>query len=241
MNEPIDISRHESVFNPNACTVPINIIGAGATGSHVFASLVNLGVTNIKIFDDDVVMPHNLANQIYLKEDIGKPKVTGCANYFSRKLGVETLPNSMNFWQQKVSPKIAGEGDTFSNSVVFLLTDTMDSRRDIFKRLIKRETPPLLIIETRMASTHGNIFTINPFDRDACTQWLRTLVDDNDEDTIELSPCGTTLSVGTTASLIANYAVWQMMQFFVDPISINQQIDLFFKPTMTVTAAKLAA
>jgi hypothetical protein len=92
-----------------------------------------------------------------------------------------------------------------------------------------------------MGSTHGTVFSINPFDEKDRKAWYSTLVDDTDEDLIELSPCGTTLSVGTTASLIANYAVWQMMQFFVDPVGMHSQLDLFFKPTLTITSSVIAA
>jgi molybdopterin/thiamine biosynthesis adenylyltransferase len=250
--EAINIMRHESVFNPAEYPYPFHIIGAGATGSRVFAALVELGISNISVYDDDVIEDHNLANQIYMAGDINLPKVEGCKNFVRNKLGL--VPDKMAFRNNKVTIDRIYQGEV-SGGVVFILTDTMDSRRKIFDALVARVAPvgaaqlgsttlthsPMLIIETRMASTHGSVFTVNPFDKTACDAWRSTLVDDTIEDTTELSPCGTALSVGTTASLIANYAVWQMMQFFVDPVAVQPQIDLFFKPTLTITSSAIAA
>lgn len=250
-NPTINIMRHESIFDPREHPYPIHIIGAGATGSHVFAALVGLGVTNISVYDYDVVEEHNLANQIYMGADVGLPKVEACSNYYCNKLGVDEPPDDMKFIEMKVTEATLSEHAYFSSGgIVFLLTDTMASRRTIFNSLTRlhvegRAAPTramsrhavTLFIETRMASTHGNIFTVNPFDKAARDAWLSTLVDDTDEDTVELSPCGTALSVGPTASIIANYAVWQLLQFYTDPLAVQPQVDLFLKPTLTMTSA----
>ncbi|RLA51068.1 MAG: hypothetical protein DRR42_11345 [Gammaproteobacteria bacterium] len=247
----LNIMRHESVFNPANYPYPFHIIGAGATGSRVFAALVELGITNITVYDDDSIEDHNLANQIYMAKDINELKVVGCKRFVEAKLG--TVPETMTFYNGRVTPALINNGYV-NGGIVFLLTDTMDSRRKIFDSLANRNasgtaisnniqltTAPMLIIETRMGSTHGSVFSVNPFDKNACNAWRETLVDDTDEDIIELSPCGTTLSVGTTAALIANYAVWQMMQFFVDPLALQPQIDFFFKPTLTIPSTAIAA
>ena len=250
MSDVIDISRHESVFNPAEFNYPCHIIGAGATGSRVFAALVELGMKQISVYDDDIIEEHNLANQIYTGHDVGLAKVEGCMKFVQRKLGIgETaaIPAEFRFIQRKVTDAYLASGESMQGGIVFILTDTMESRRIIFDALESRcrrastspgmaSAAPLLIIETRMGSTHGSIFTINPFDVAACKEWRSTLVDDTDPNNIELSPCGTTLSVGTTASLIANYAVWQMKNFFVNPVGLHPRIDLFFKPTLTITS-----
>lgn len=252
MENVINIMRHEAVFNPKDHPYTVHIIGAGATGSHVFAALVNLGVTKINVYDYDDVEEHNLANQIYTGSDVGKPKVEGCREYVKHKLGLEEAPDDMRFVNDKVTTDTIASRDYCKGGIVFLLTDTMDSRRSIFRQLTRYHDQAnadgaimrnlaALIIETRMASTHGAVFTVNPFDSVQRKQWLHTLVDDSDEDTIELSPCGTALSVGPTANIIANYAVWQMLQFFTDPLGLQPQVDLFFKPTLTITSSAIAA
>lgn len=235
----LNISRHESVFNPSKYPYPINIVGVGATGSHVFANLVALGCTNIHVWDFDHVESHNLANQIYLAEDIGTPKVEACRAYYERKIG-SPPPPSMTFNNHRVG---ANNPDAMTG-VLFLLTDSMESRLEIHDHCVYTDldtTLPktFLIIETRMASTHGAVNVINPYDPSQLLHWIKGMeaIDDNDPDTVELSPCGTTLSVGATASTIANYATWQMVNFFIDPLAVSKSIEIFLKPTLTIAEA----
>ena len=231
----ISITRHQEIFNPAEFSdIPIHIIGAGATGSRVWLSLVELGLTNITVYDFDKVEPHNLANQIFFNEDIGKRKVFALADYYRRKTGHEPHTN-MRFINAKVSAATFGRGSM--PGIVFLLTDTMSSRRDIFENVIYHAggghcpTPAATtyMIETRMASSYGNIFGVNPFDPAERAYWISTLVDD-EADSTEVSACGTSISVGPTASIIANMAVWQMIMFLNDPLAATTEINLFCKP-----------
>jgi hypothetical protein len=189
MENVINIMRHEAVFNPKDHPYTVHIIGAGATGSHVFAALVNLGVTNISVYDYDDVEEHNLANQIYTGSDVGKPKVEGCREYVKHKLGLEEAPDDMRFINDKVTPITLATRDYCKGGIVFLLTDTMDSRRSIFSQLTRHHdeanadgavmrTLAALIIETRMASTHGAVslsthLTGTPA-RSGCVHWSMT-------------------------------------------------------------------
>lgn len=241
MTTELNITRHQSIFDPAEFPYPIHIVGVGATGSHVFANLVNLGCTDISVWDFDEVEAHNLANQIYLAEDIGTLKVDACRRYYERKVGAPP-PNTMEFHAWKLG---ANRPDVLAG-VVFLLTDSMGSRLDIQKHcfytnLDVEDTFPktFLIIETGMASSHGYVNVINPYDDAQYQSWIAAMeaVDESDPDAVELSPCGTTISVGTTASTIANYATWQMMNFFVDKLSMSKRIELFLKPTVVISEA----
>lgn len=60
----------------------IIIVGAGAIGSRTtkLFSEENLQIT---VIDRDVVMPENLKNQLYEKEDLGLPKAYALKNHFS--------------------------------------------------------------------------------------------------------------------------------------------------------------
>lgn len=231
----IDTTRHREVFDPNEHDVPVVIVGAGATGSHVYAELVKLGVQRVTVIDPDTVEPHNLANQIYGHEDVGNTKVNGCMSYAERKLG--GVPQGHTYLPLMLACYNVNERIP-AGSIVFLLVDTMAARNELFTA-IRRSKRASLIIETRMASTHGTIYTLNPFDAAACKAWRNTLVDDDDEDANEMSACGTSLTVGTTANMIACTAVWQMMQFFTNPDGMAARIDLFCKPTMMFSTNQL--
>jgi molybdopterin/thiamine biosynthesis adenylyltransferase len=225
------INRHQSVFDPIKYNTPVVLIGCGATGSRIFAALAELGISNIECYDGDIVEPHNLANQVFGYGDIGKPKVVALHDWYVWKTGV-TPPNTMKFIHANVE---LGSEVSFEGKIVFLLTDSMASRRMLYEAHL--HTDPAFVIETRMASTHGNVFSFHPSDEAEATAWESSLTDD---ETTELSPCGTSLSVGTTASVIANLAVWRMMLWHVDPGLMDAQLDIFLKPALMATRGSLS-
>lgn len=194
------IIRHQEIFDPAKHEIPVTIIGAGATGSRVFEALVNLGVRDITVFDFDTVEEHNLANQLFVKEDISEPKVDGLVRWFKRKTG-GSPPPSINLRQHKVTNETPKEQ---IGGIVFLLTDTMASREEIYEHCLKDNIQVISVIETRMASAYGDVYTFDPNLQGE--QWKKTLIKD---DEAEVSTCGSSISVGSTASVIANWAVWQ--------------------------------
>ncbi len=221
----ISTIRHDEIFNARENNQRITIIGAGATGSRVFAALVELGLTNITVYDFDKVEAHNLANQIYGNKDIGQYKVAGLKEWFELKTHALSQPDGMAFIADKV------DRHTKLKGTIFLLTDTMESRREIFEHCIKGNSDVYRVIETRMASTHGNIYTFDPHTRG--TDWLNTLVDDEQG---EVSACGSSISVGTTASIIANMAVWQFMHAKTNPEAGDEVVNIFLKPLCMSTS-----
>jgi len=223
MMSDLNLSRHLSVFNPLDHPAPVHIIGAGATGSRLWLALIELGITNISIYDFDNVESHNLANQIYLNKHIGMPKVYALRDYYTLKTGV-TPPDSMNFVNDKITSSWRNEFD----GSVFILTDTMSSRREIFETFCAANPFIHRVFETRMASTHGNVNTVNPNDYTDSLAWIDSLVDDDAPG--ETSACGASISVGTTASVIANLAVWQFILSCTDPVGVDPNIELFLKP-----------
>jgi len=203
MNNPIVTTRHDSIFNARRA-LPVTIVGAGATGSRVFASLVELGCSQIQVIDFDKVEAHNLANQIYRDSDIGWLKTEACRNWYTHKVGLPP-PNPMYFVDAKLPDK-----QVMLTGIVFLLVDSMAARREIFESSLRNNLDVRRVIETRMASSYGDMLAFDPFVEPECDAWLNTLVDDADA---EASACGTSISVAPTASLIANLAVWEYVRF----------------------------
>lgn len=222
----ITIRRHQSIFDPSKYPGEIHIIGVGATGSRVFMALVELGCTRIHCYDFDTVEAHNLANQAYLKEHIGMSKIAACRDLYIRKTGFSP-PDTMHFHDIKVN-KDTVERLHFKGTV-FLLVDSIQGRKDIFQDLLQNNVLVDQVIETRMASTHGNVFHFDPSDEEQASKWFNELPTD---ESTELSPCGQPISVGTTASIIANLAVWQFMLLHVNPEAADKRIDIFLKPFM---------
>ena len=122
MTAQLSITRHQPIFDPNQFNyLPIHIIGAGATGSRVFMSLIELGLSNITVWDFDTVEAHNLANQAFNFSHIGMTKVQALKHLYHSKIGM-LPPPTMHFKQERVV-------DQQLDGIVFLLTDTMSSRR----------------------------------------------------------------------------------------------------------------
>lgn len=75
----MDLNKSLEFFNPSKVKRQCHVIGCGSIGSNVAELLTRYGITNITIWDFDIVEPHNLANQIYTTTDIGKPKTKALA------------------------------------------------------------------------------------------------------------------------------------------------------------------
>ena len=71
----IDLSKSYEFFQPEKHDARIHIVGCGSVGSTVAENLARCGVTNMTLWDFDKVEPHNLANQMFRQQDIGKLKV----------------------------------------------------------------------------------------------------------------------------------------------------------------------
>ena len=71
----MDLNKSLEFFNPNKVTEKCHVIGCGSIGSNVAELLARYGITDITLWDFDEVEPHNIANQLYTEEDIGKKKV----------------------------------------------------------------------------------------------------------------------------------------------------------------------
>lgn len=200
----IDFMRQESILNPldfNKMNKRIDVIGAGATGSYVVLQLAKLGLLNIHVWDADVVEAHNLPNQLYGIEDIGKPKVNALKDIILRLTGIEITTH-----QDFVTKDTQDLGQ-----IVFMLTDTMSSRKEIYDNCLKFNPNAELCVETRLAATAGRVYTFNPTDISEQFMYEKTLYSDVEA---ERSECGTTIVMGASSSLVASVAVWQMIKWF---------------------------
>ncbi|HEY9774677.1 MAG TPA: ThiF family adenylyltransferase [Planktothrix sp.] len=202
MNQnPINTSRLVEVFSAEAFdNRRIDVIGAGATGSKVVLELAKAGLDDIHVYDFDTVAHENIGNQAYRRErDIDQLKVDALQNLVYEATGLK-----VNTHAERV------DGSQELGDIVFLLTDRMDSRKQIFESSIKYNMNVQLMIETRMGVDQGRVYAVNPNDSVHVRAWTKTLCDDV---VTETSACGTKISVGPTAGIIANYAMWALFRW----------------------------
>lgn len=208
----IEALRHLSVFSPAKFgDRSVHIVGCGATGSKIALSLAKLGVTNLHLHDFDIVEEHNIANQAFLAEHIGQPKVDAVADLILRAAGIEVTKHN-----SKVT------GSTELDGIVFLLTDSMKSRKEIWEGAIRRKLRVNVMIETRMGADVGYLYTVNPCSPNHIAAWESCWYPDEKS---EASACGASVSVGPTADVISGFAVWQMIRWFDETEGGGEQYD----------------
>jgi hypothetical protein len=206
----VDTTRHNAVFSATAfATSRVDVIGCGATGSRIALSLAKLGIVNLHLWDFDEVEGHNIANQCFGMRDIGRKKVEALADIIRDQTGL--------------SPTVHDErvdGSQPLGRVVFVLTDTMASRKEIWEKGIRFRNSVHLMVETRMGVDEGRIYCINPTNLAHVDKWQETLYGD---ETAAESACGSRITVGPTADLIAGHAVWSFIQWFNHSLSSGEK------------------
>lgn len=143
---------HNYLLNPTH-RIQVMVIGVGGTGSFLLAELVALSQTlkelgkkpfQIKVFDDDVVEPHNVFKQKFFEADIGKYKAEVLVNRINRAYG-----SDVEFYTEKLYD-IHTANDTLPN-IIISCVDNVQSRIQIDKSIKKN-------IAKRIGSGYNNIF-----------------------------------------------------------------------------------
>lgn len=201
MTNLVDPLRHRSVFSPDkfGCR-QIDVIGAGATGSRIAMELAKLGVQNLHVWDFDEVEEHNIANQVFGVGDIGKSKVEALAERIENDTGLKIEAHN----EEVTGRHILG-------SIVFLLTDTMSSRKAIWEGALRYKPAVNAVIETRMGRDEGRVYTLSPTSPPEIELWESTLCEDEEASD---SLCGARVTVGPTAVLVTAYAIWAFIRWF---------------------------
>lgn len=210
MNIMNDFSRQVNIFKPEEFKTPIHIIGVGATGSWIALSLAKMGIENLFIYDFDEVGMHNLPNQCFTLRDINNNKAKSMRNLINLFTGYKIKARDVKV-----------EGGDVLQGIVFVLTDTMKSRQEIYYKSIKNNPNIDLMIETRMDLRGGRIYVIDPKDREQTKLYEETLYGDSES---EVSACGVSQTVLPSALGITSHAIWKFLNFVNDEEIINETI-----------------
>jgi hypothetical protein len=220
----LSLIRSQEIFSPHAPgqDTGVTLIGAGALGSHIFSTLVELGLQRVTVYDDDIVEGHNLNNQLYEAEDVGRPKVEALRRWQERKTGEAS--RTLAYHNERVATPEQCVG-----TVIFAI-DSLQNRRELFENCIVGNTDVELLQDARMAATHGVIYSFSP--HALAEPYLNTLGSDDDA---EVSACGAPYSVAPTAKVLANLACWQLIHARQDNGAGNQVLKVFLKPLVIAT------
>lgn len=208
----LDVSRHRELFDPEKFTDPVTIIGAGATGSWLALALAKLGLIDITVYDFDVVEEHNIPNQAYdlygwdskdfnltqKAGDIGVAKVKALSDKIATATGTQIKIKNEQFIDQRLA------------GVVFLMVDSMKARKEIWENSIKMKLSVKHLIEPRMGLDMGRIYNVNPMDLNHIKEYENTYYDD---DTAEVSACGNSMTVISSALGVTSWCVRQLINW----------------------------
>lgn len=201
----MDLSKSYEYFQPDAVREPLNIVGCGSVGATVAEHLVRLGLTNITLWDMDVVDPHNLTNQIFRHKDIGHPKVEALADILT-----DINPDIKD--TLKLYPK--GWSGQQLSGYVFLCVDNIELRRQIVE---KHMNNPYIkaIFDFRTRLEDAQHYAADWKDRDMKKNLLASMEFSHEEAMEEtpVSACGVTLGVVTTVRAICALGVINFISF----------------------------
>jgi molybdopterin/thiamine biosynthesis adenylyltransferase len=152
-----DYSRQHALFDHEKVgRIPITIVGAGSIGSFTCLMLAKVGFSNITVVDFDTVEEHNLPNQFFPLDSVGKLKTHALQGMIKVFTGVDIRVHSQRF------------NDTVLEGVVIMAVDKMDVRQEIFKVFFKSDNC-LGFIDARMGGLEFRVFTIT---HDTMDRWI---------------------------------------------------------------------
>ena len=117
----MDLIKSYDFFKPEMCKGRVHIIGCGSVGSTVAENLARFGIEDMVLYDFDIVEEHNLVNQMFTKEDVGRLKTEALADYVHR-----SVTSSWSTKDGRVTdlPGISSSAVTASNFDAQSLTQT---------------------------------------------------------------------------------------------------------------------
>jgi molybdopterin/thiamine biosynthesis adenylyltransferase len=152
----LEFTRQNNIFNPKDQKSKIHILGAGSTGSFIALTLAKLGFDNINIYDFDKIEAHNIPNQFYRTEDIGKHKTEAIKDIVK---GFSEL--DLNAENIKIN-KDTDLGIELNSIVIFCL-DNIKTRALVYDMI---KDYPIFLIDTRMGGEGYAIYSFKLDDED---------------------------------------------------------------------------
>lgn len=195
----MDLSKSYEFFQPEKDNARIHIVGCGSVGSTVAENLARCGVTKMTLWDFDKVEPHNIANQMFRQQDVGKLKVEALKDILSDinpeiADSVEIKPEG---WQGKLM-----------SGYIILAVDNIELRRQIVEQHM--DSPYVkAMFDVRTLLTGAQHYAAAWDDYKMKKDFLASMQFSHDEAVSEtpVSACGVTLGVATTVRLISALCV----------------------------------
>lgn len=201
----MNLSKSYEFFQPEKYPERVHIIGCGSVGSTLAENLARCGITKFTLWDFDNVEPHNIVNQMFTQQHMGKTKVEALKDIL-----VEINPDIAETAELK--PK-GWQGELLSG-YVFLCVDSIEIRRDFVEKHMN--TPYIkAVFDFRTFLEGAQLYAADWSDYQMKEVLLSTMQFSHEEAAEEtpVSACGITLGVATTVRLACAFGVNNFINF----------------------------
>ena len=196
----MNLNKIDETFTPKVIgDERIHIIGCGSVGSTLAENLARFGLTNFNLWDFDKVESHNIVNQMFTEEDIGRYKTEAVKDMIT-KINPEA--------KDEIRIRPNGYTDEKLGGYIFLCVDNIELRRKIVKNhwgspFVKA----MFDFRTGLYDAqHWAADWQNPKDVD---KFYKSMDFTHEEAKMETpqSACGVSLCVAPTVRIIVGYGV----------------------------------
>jgi hypothetical protein len=185
-------SRQQDLVHCNVST-PILIIGAGAIGSFTALTLAKMGFESLTVFDMDTVEEHNLPNQFYKLDDVGKAKVHALREMVREFTGATISIEQAEF---------TGMG-SYLPTVVISAIDNMKGRALIYEAF-KTTDVSRVYIDGRMGADQAEVYVVEKNKPKTMEIYEGRLWTDEEAEVVRCTSKATMYNVLSIASMISN-------------------------------------
>lgn len=201
----MDLSKSHDFFQPEKDRARIHIVGCGSVGSTLAENLARCGVTTMTLWDFDVVEPHNICNQMFRQQDVGRLKVEALKDILTEINPdlTDTVDLKPDGWQGKLM-----------SGYVFLCVDNIELRRKIVEAHM--DSPYVkAMFDFRTLLESAQHYAADWGERKQKQNFLNSMQFSHEEaaDETPVSACGVTLGVATTVRLICALGVNNYINF----------------------------
>lgn len=201
----MDLSKSYEFFQPEKDQARIHIVGCGSVGSTVAENLARCGVTKMTLWDFDKVEPHNIVNQMFDQNDVGKLKAEALKDILT-----DINPEISDY----IEVKPEGWQGKLMSGYIFLCVDSIELRREIVEKHF--DSPYVkAVFDFRTLLESAQHYAADWNDSKMKKDLLNSMQFSHDEakDETPVSACGVTLGVATTVRLICAIGVNNYINF----------------------------
>lgn len=201
----MDLSKSYEFFQPEKDSARIHIVGCGSVGSTIAENLARCGITKMTLWDFDTVEAHNIVNQMFRQQDVGKLKVEALKDILT-----EINPDVADH----IELKPEGWKGKLMSGYIFLCVDNIELRKEIVE---KHMDSPFVkaMFDFRTLLESAQHYAADWSDIKMKKDFLNSMQFSHEEASAEtpVSACGITLGVVTTVRAICALGVSNYINF----------------------------